>query len=54
MTDAFVAFWSGLLCGMIVGVFIFAVIVAIRSTNNYIKLFEEMRAAFERRDHDDE
>ena len=31
MTDAFVAFWSGMLCGMIVGVFIFSVIIAIKT-----------------------
>ena len=29
--DVFVAFWSGVLCGMVLGVFIFSVIVAIRS-----------------------
>ena len=30
MDDAFVAFWSGVGCGMIVGIFMFSVVLAIR------------------------
>ena len=30
MNDAFVAFWSGVGCGMIVGIFMFSVVLAIR------------------------
>ena len=31
MTDAFVAFWSGVGCGMILGVFFFSVILAVKT-----------------------
>lgn len=31
MTDAFVAFWCGMLCGIVVGVMIFSVIIAIKT-----------------------
>ena len=60
MNDAFVAFWSGMLCGMIVGVMIFSVIVAIKTGElkrepTASEIFdEELRAELERRGHDDE
>ena len=42
--DVFVAFWSGVLCGMVLGVFIFSVIIAIKTgelKRTPHKIFEE-------------
>ena len=44
MNDAFVAFWSGMLCGMIVGVLLFSIIIAIKAGDlkkTPGKIFEE-------------